>query len=172
MKGIYLGAYQAYHPEFDIVYQDINGKRDIGGDMMQIDLADYDYVIATPPCNYYSRARGNRKPSQYALNTAHLLPDIIDKLHHSKKPFIVENVRNDSAFRKLGLFDYKDIYVYRIGRHTIWSSIPFYHWIPFDYEFININGHCVDLNDRKNRQGSDNVHRIVDKWLQTIHNLN
>lgn len=31
MKVIYLGAYEALHPDFDVVYQDINGKRDIGG---------------------------------------------------------------------------------------------------------------------------------------------
>lgn len=31
MKVIYLGAYEAYHPNFDVIYQDINGKRDMGG---------------------------------------------------------------------------------------------------------------------------------------------
>ena len=31
MKGIYLGSYKAYHPHFNLVYQDINGKRDRGG---------------------------------------------------------------------------------------------------------------------------------------------
>ena len=55
MKGIYLAAFKAYHPNYDIVYQDINGKRDIGGDMMDVDLTQFDFIIATPPCNYYSR---------------------------------------------------------------------------------------------------------------------
>ena len=45
MFGIYLAAFKAYHPNHKIVYQDINGKRDIGGDMMEVDLADYDYII-------------------------------------------------------------------------------------------------------------------------------
>lgn len=31
MKGIYLASFMAEHPNYDIVYQDINGKRDIGG---------------------------------------------------------------------------------------------------------------------------------------------
>lgn len=30
-KIIYLAAYEALHKDFDIVYQDINGKRDRGG---------------------------------------------------------------------------------------------------------------------------------------------
>lgn len=172
MKGIYLGSYMAYHPNYDIVYQDINGKRDIGGDMMYVHLQPYDYIIATPPCNYYSRAAGNRH-SKYALSTAHLLPDIISKLHELKKPFLVENVRNDNKFKELGLFDYPDIYVFRIGRHTIWSSFWFYHWLPYDYEFTSLDpsnrGSCSDLGKRKFRQGSDNVHLIVETWLKTLH---
>lgn len=31
MKAIYLGAYEALHPDFNIIYQDINNKRDLGG---------------------------------------------------------------------------------------------------------------------------------------------
>lgn len=174
MKGIYLGAYTAVHPDYDIVYQDINGKRDIPGNMMDIDLSEYDFVIATPPCNYYSRESGNRH-SKYAEDTAHLLPDIIEKLRTQKKIFIVENVRNDKKFRDLGLFDYDDVYVFRIGRHTIWSSIWFYHWIPYEYEFesycdVGGNRHCRDRDNHKkrNRQGSDNVHLIVETWLKEV----
>lgn len=171
MKGIYLGAYEAYHPNWNIVYQDINGKRDLDGDMMEIDLRPYDFVIATPPCNYYSRAAGNRH-SEYAINTAHLLPDIIKKLHNLRKTFIVENVRNEKKFKELGLFNYNDIWVYRIGRHTIWSSIPFYHWLPFDYQFTSLDprwpGRCVDLGKRKDRQGSENVHIIIESWLKEL----
>lgn len=56
MKGIYLGACTANHPNYNIDYQDKYIIRDIGGDMMEIDLSPYDYIIATPPCNFYSRA--------------------------------------------------------------------------------------------------------------------
>ena len=47
MKGIYLGAYKAHHDSYDIDYQDINGLRDIGGDMLTVDLDKYDFIIAT-----------------------------------------------------------------------------------------------------------------------------
>lgn len=51
-KGIYLAAFKANHPNHNITYQDINGLRDIDGDMLQTDLTPYDFIIATPPCNY------------------------------------------------------------------------------------------------------------------------
>ena len=73
MKGIYLASYKANHPNHDIVYQDINGERDIDGDMMEIDLTPYDFIIATPPCNWWSRANYRRNTSLYALTTKHLL---------------------------------------------------------------------------------------------------
>ena len=106
MSGIYLAAFRAEHFDYDILYQDINGKRDLPGDMLQYNLDDYDFVIASPPCNYYSRANYRRDVSDYALNTKHLLPGILDKLRTYDKPFIVENVSNVPLFTKLGLFNY------------------------------------------------------------------
>lgn len=93
MKGIYLAAFKANHPNYDIVYQDILGNRDIGGDMMEVDLSPYDFIIATPPCNWWSRANYRRNTSPYALQTKHLLPDILRKLCQQDKPWIVENVK-------------------------------------------------------------------------------
>ena len=104
MKGIYLASYKALHPNHDIVYQDINGKRDIGGDMLEVDLTSYDYIIATPPCNWWSRANYRRDRSEYALKTKHLLPSILEKLCNQDKPFIVENVKNKLRFTEHGLF--------------------------------------------------------------------
>lgn len=166
MKGIYLAAYRAYHPDFNIIYQDINGNRDISGDMMDIDLDPYDFIIATPPCNYWSRARGNKKPSNYALNTAHLLPDIIFKLKDLNKPFIVENVRNDKKFKDLGILDLNNVYVYRIGRHTYWSSCMFNQWINQTVEYVKYH-HDTKIDSR---QGSVNVHNVIESWLKEIHN--
>ena len=80
MRGIYLASYEAFHQNYNLVYQDINGERDIGGDMMNVDLTNYDYVIATPPCNWWSRANWRRDSSEYSLKTKHLLIDILDKL--------------------------------------------------------------------------------------------
>ena len=93
VKGIYLASFKALHSTHDIIYQDINGQRDIGGDMLEVDLSKYDFIIATPPCNYWSRANYRRDSSEYALKTKHLLIDILNKLVKQNKPFIVENVK-------------------------------------------------------------------------------
>ena len=126
MKGIYLASYKALHEEHNIIYQDINGERDLDGDMLDIDLSNYDYIIATPPCNYWSRANYRRERSDYALKTKHLLPCILNKLIQLNKPFIVENVRNDNLFSKYGLLKLP-LYIYKIGRHTYWTNIKFYN---------------------------------------------
>ena len=160
---IYLAAYKANHQNRKIVYQDINGKRDIPGDALEIDLLKYDVIIATPPCNYYSKARGNKKPSEYALDTKHLLPDILDKLIKINKPFIVENVRNKPLFIKEGLYN-KNCYIYHVGRHTYWTNIMF-----------NPNG-IKQIQDYKyggiklvsNGQGGKNVHDVIEYWLDIV----
>lgn len=160
MKGIYLACYKAYHPGYNIDYQDINGKRDIGGDMMDVDLSKYDFVIATPPCNYYSRANWRRNESEYSLRTKLLLPKILTKLSTCSIPYIVENVRNDSLFEKMGLFSLP-CFVYRIGRHTYWTNILLPSDIQQDFENIQYLG-------RSKRQGSKNVHRVIDLWLSIV----
>ena len=96
MRGVYLGACRAYHPNYDMDYNDIVPGYHINlvCDMMNIDLNCYDYIVASPPCNYYSRANYRRLTSEYSQLTKHLLPDILLKCIRSDKPFIVENVRN------------------------------------------------------------------------------
>lgn len=172
MKGIYLASFIAYHEGHNLVYQDINGKRDIGGDMLEVDLSPYDYIIATPPCNWWSRANYRRNTSEYSLKTKHLLIDIINKLKDLNKPFIVENVRNESFFKQYGLFD-NNLKVYRVGRHTYWSNI--------DLDFSDIiqkpkveiiNGKKYYLSSqhlsRKDRQGTNEVHEVIERFIQTV----
>lgn len=84
IHGIYLGACRASHPNHNIIYQDINGKRDIDGDMLEVNIEQYDFVIATPPCNWWSQANPYYWRSEYALKTRHLLPLILIRL--AKKP--------------------------------------------------------------------------------------
>ena len=164
MKGIYLAAFIAYQENFDIVYQDINGKRDLGGDMLDINLDPYDYIIATPPCNYWSRANYRRETSTYAQQTKHLLPQILHKLIRSGKPFIVENVKGHKRFKEYGLFDLP-IYTYTIGRHVYWTNIPFYHDdLKFDYSFV---AHVT----ASKRQGGQEVHDVIQRWLLTLYTL-
>ena len=170
MKGIYLAAFRAEHPNYNIIYQDINGKRDIGGDMMEVDLTSYDFIIATPPCNWWSRANYRRDRSPYALQTKHLLPDIIKKLCEQDKPFIVENVKNKLRFGEYGLFDVP-CYVYFVGRHTYWSNVLMdlsdIHQEP-DFGH-NVNGNVILINKDGHREGGKNVHEVIERFLETIH---
>lgn len=162
MKGIYLAAYRANHPTYNIKYQDINGLRDIGGDMLDVDLEPYDFIIATPPCNYYSIANYRRDSSEYSQKTKHLLPTILKRLCYQDKPFIVENVRNYPMYEKLGLFNLP-CFVYFIGRHTYWTNIMFMSDIEQTLENIS-------SMSRQYREGGDNVHNVMEQWLHTIHN--
>ena len=175
LKGIYLASYKASHPNYDIVYQDINGKRDLGGDMMDIDLSNYDFIIATPPCNYWSRANYRRDRSPYALKTKNLLPDILKKLCSQSKPFIVENVRNSTMFAREGLFNLP-CFVYIVGRHTYWSNILI---ITSDIEQRKDNvadgvyiasKNCKD-DANSTREGGWNVHQVIERFLETLHGV-
>lgn len=162
MKVIYLAAFKALHPNFDVTYQDINGKRDIDGDMLEVDLEPYDVIIATPPCNYWSKANYRRDESQYSLMTKHLLPTILQTLVKKNKPFIVENVRNSKLFENNGLYNIPNVYVYIIGRHTYWTNIMFNHYGIYQKDDDIIN------TSKSKRQGGINVHNVIDYWLEVI----
>ena len=168
MKCIYLCACRAYHPNYDVDYNDIvpGYHINIVGDMLQVDLTAYDVLIATPPCNYYSRANWRREISDYALSTKLLLLCIIKKFNDSGKPFIVENVRNYNMFKKCGIIDYcnkNGVLVYEYCRHTYFTNL-----------FLNLNGiHQIKDNiqyksDSKNiyRQGGYNVHQVIEYFLK------
>lgn len=168
MKGIYLAAYEANHPDYDLDYQDINGKRDIAGDMMDVDLQKYDFVIATPPCNYWSVCNYRRDSSKYALLTRHLLPDIISKLCSIGKPFLVENVRNSTLFKKYNLYDFP-CFIYFIGRHTYWTNVLLSTDILQRQDFKS-GGRVIKYSDMVNchHQGGFNVHNVVEHFLSIV----
>lgn len=177
MRAIYLGAYEALHPNFDVIYQDINDKRDLGGDMLDIDLTLYDFIIATPPCNFWSIARGNRC-SQYSLDTKHLLPDIIKKCFDSGKPYVVENVINKKRFAENGIYDLVEevgCYVYYIGRHTYFTNIKLDENELKELENQNrqdfrYGGKVIMYEDMQNKkhQGGYNVHIVIDYLLKKL----
>jgi len=126
MLGIYLGACKAYHLNYRMVYQDINGKRDLGGDMLDIDVSGYDYIIATPPCNWWSQANPYYWYSEYALKTRHLLPLILIKLSKQVKPYVVECVKNIKRYRENGIFKICEKFGIRwqiVGMHVYFSNI-------------------------------------------------
>ena len=161
MKGIYLASFQANHPNHDIDYQDINGKRDLSGDMMDIDLTPYDYIIATPPCNYWSRANWRRETSEYSQKTKHLLPSIIKKLSNQTKPFIIENVMNIKMFEKHNLFNHNCL-VYVCGRHVYWTNVI------LDLRQVNQIKDDIHNTSKNQRQGGYNVHQVIEVFLNTI----
>lgn len=170
MKGIYLAAFKANHPNYDIVYQDILGNRDIGGDMMEVDLSPYDFIIATPPCNWWSRANYRRNTSPYALQTKHLLPDILRKLCQQDKPWIVENVKNKLRFTEAGLYDLP-CFIYIVGRHTYWTNVMMdLSDIHQEYDFTRKRGFTERINKDGHRQGGKNVEEVIERFLKVIHN--
>lgn len=164
MKGIYLATYKAYHPNYTMDYNDIEKTSyhvNIIGDMLSIDLVNYDYIIATPPCNYWRRANYRREISEYSQLTKHLLPNIIDKCIESGKPFIIENVKNEKMFIRHGLYN-KQCYIYKIGRHTYWTNILM-------NDKINQQDDDIQSLSGSNRQGGKNVHEVIEYWLESIH---
>lgn len=168
MKGIYLAAGKATHPGYDIVYQDILGNRDIPGDMLDVDLSKYDFVIATPPCNYWSICNYRRESSKYALATKHLLPGILKKLVDLDIPFIVENVRNFPLMDKNHLFDFP-VHVYFVGRHTYWTNVMLCTDVPQRFDF-NYGGKILKYPDMDSsyHQGGYNVEKVINVFLDTI----
>lgn len=171
MQGIYLAACKARHPNYNIIYQDIDKKYncDLSGDMLEIDLTPYDYIIATPPCNYWSKANPYYKTSEYALKTKDLLPAIIEKLALLNKPFIIENVKNFKRMSENGIFNLCNkygIYIYIVGRHTYFTNImcnlTCKQQQDFKYGGVRVN------NDGYN-QGGTNVHNVIEIWLEYIH---
>lgn len=171
MKGIYLGACRAYHPNYNIDYNDIfkaSEHINIICDMLEIDLTNYDYIIATPPCNWWSRANRRRDESYYALTTKHLLPDILLKCIRSNKPFIVENVRNYNRFLQNGIIDICEkngIFIYEYGRHTYFTNI-----LLNMYNIPQIKDNIKYTSNSKTtyRQGGLNVHVIVEYFLEML----
>lgn len=163
MKVIYLACGKARLNFPNVVYNDLFEDCDLKIDMMSVDLTPFDFILASPPCNYYSRARGNCPPSAYALETAHLLPDILNKLISSGKPFVVENVRNKPLFLKLGLFNFP-CFVYFHGRHTYWTNIMIdFHHISQSFDF-RYGGKKL----KSYIQGGDNVNNVFDFILSSF----
>lgn len=145
--------------------------------MMDINLTPYDVIIATPPCNFWSIARGNRC-SPYSLDTKHLLPDIILKLAKTNKPYVVENVINKKRFREEGIYEVTAqvrCFIYYIGRHTYFTNIQLTAKEILDLQAQNrqdftYGGHTIKYEDMQNKkhQGGYNVHLVIDYFLNKV----
>lgn len=162
-KGVYLCARLDRYNDigFDIDYNDIDPKYRCGltCDCQDIDLARYDFIIATPPCNYYSKANYRRDSSKVALLTKHLLPYCLEYCTFLQKPFIIENVNNVNLLPKK--FD-KYCYRFTFGGHTFWTNVY------FDYsDLIPVKQFKADVT-RSKRDGNYNVHCIINRFLETL----
>lgn len=172
MKGIYLFANRARHLNHDIVYNDIEEryKCDITANALSIPLDKYDFIIATPPCNWWSKANYRRNESDYALATKRLLPETIKTLAKQSKPFIIENVRNKPLMAKEGIFDLIEknyLFSQFVGRHLYISNV----WCNLECPQIqDSKANGIWINKDGYRQGGTNVHRVIEKWLDYIEN--
>ncbi len=148
--------------------------------MLDVDLTPYDVIIATPPCNYYSKLNRFRETAKYSQETKHLLPDIIRKLNDQEKPYIVENVRGHIINKLIAeQTDYKG-YIYQHGRHTYWTNVPFNpKMIEQTTEFKasisrksvskeDFKKLCSAIKTKKNVQGGNNVYNVIEYWLQVV----
>lgn len=167
MKVLYLAAGNDNLDLENVYYQDKYIQRDIGGCMLDVDLSKFDVILATPPCNYWSRANYRREVSEYSQKTKHLLPKIIKKLSKLNKPFIVENVRNKPLFEKYGLYDIPGINVYHFGRHTYWSNYD----ISNLFKFVELpKKENIQYKNRKDRQGGSDITQIFKVFVYFLNN--
>jgi hypothetical protein len=166
-KVIYLAAGYAKLQEPGITYNDLIIPRENRQDMLSVDLSDYGILIATPPCNFYSYARGSRRPSDYALNTAHLLLEVIIKFYLTSKPFIVENVTNKTTLNfiwamcaDLGLYRFKH------ARHTYITNFKFdFSSVKEEFDFSK-GGYFI--NKWSDRQGGNQVNAVFDLFIRAV----
>jgi site-specific DNA-cytosine methylase len=166
MKILYLAAgHGSINTNHEVVYQDLIIKRDLGGDMLDIDLNGYDLIIATPPCNYYSRANYRRKTSKYSNDTKHLLPEIISKLESTDVPVIIENVINKK--RMSFILEKTSLFYIEWGRHCYFTNrLVDFSSIPQKYDF-EYGGKSVQKCSKKARQGGKNVQLVFEHYIET-----
>lgn len=159
LKGIYLASKKHRIPGKTIDYNDIEKFEGINipGDMLKVDIQKYDYVIATPPCNYYSRANYRRETSKVAKETKHLLPQILKKLENYNKPFIVENVCNSTLLPKTNFYEFD------FGQHHFYTNV---------FILVPDRSYAVKQNKAKRaykyRDNNENVHLIINIFLEMI----
>ena len=160
MKGVYLCARKHRIPGYLIDYNDIEYYPGITllGDCRNIDVSQYDFIIATPPCNYYSRANYRRDVSTVAQSTKDLLPYCIDICQRSGKPFIIENVCNSSLLPKA------DCYEFDFGQHHFYTNV--FMLVPHKSFSVKQNKAYVCRNKR---DGNYNVDLIIKLFLEVIY---
>jgi len=144
----------------NITYNDLIVRRDLVCDMLAVDLSNFDIIIASPPCNYWSKANYRREASEYSQKTKHLLPEILQKLTALNKPFIVENVINKKLMGNI-IKNFKGFY-YEHGRHCYFTNVM------FNPSGIYQKKEYIEQISTKKRQGGENVNIIIEHFLDTV----
>lgn len=167
-EGVYLCSFVARFPGQDVVYNDIDPRAecDITGDAMHVDLRAFEFVLASPPCNYWSRANTNYRTSEYSLKTRHLLPSMLARLAMSGKPFVLENVRNKPRMERHKIWNLVSkfgLYVYEVNRHTYFTNRMFNPYLPKMYDFRS-GGYA--LVENKRTQGGEQVESVFRQWMR------
>ena len=166
--GLYLCAMKDRYPGYSILYNDI---KDYPGINLKMDCRNitreyFDkagFIIATPPCNYYSKANFRRETSKVAQDTKILLPWCLSLCSMLNLPCIIENVNNDNLLPTL--YD-KYFYRFKFGGHTFWTNVYLY---INDLVAVKQNKQNVC---REKRDGNPNVHMVIERFLKIIHSEN
>lgn len=167
---LYLASGYAKIKFDNVVYQDKYIFRDLGGDMLEIDIDNFDILIATPPCNYYSKLNRNRDRSEYALKTRELLPRIIEKFSNQDKPYIIENVRSHIINDLIKKSNFNG-FVIQHGRHTYWTNIwfnPVTIKQTYDFKATGRRGDGKIKRLKDNVQGGENVNQVIEYWVESL----
>ena len=123
-------------------------------------ITNFDGLIFTPPCNYYSRANWRRNTSKVALETKDILPSVLNFVHIQGMPFLVENVQNAPVFK-----DWYPYTQFTLGGHTFWSNVVDRSDF-IGYECPKQNKQFVNRNKR---DGNDVVNHVICIFLQKLY---
>ena len=172
-KVVYLAAGEAVIevPGCTIVYNDLYLNRDLKCNMLDVNLSEFDVVLASPPCNFYSRANYRRHISSYSLLTKNLLPCILSDLIVLGRPFIVENVINkklmsscDSLLKMVISGEVPGVFYYEFGRHCYFTNVDM-SGCSFKFASSNVANVCS-----RKRQGSGGVNVVFSNFLNKVVN--
>jgi len=135
----------------------------IQGDALTVDLSDFDFVWASPPCQAHTAARHS-----HGREYLDLIPQTREKLISSGKPYIIENVPGAPLLRPVllcgSMFDLR-VYRHRLFESNVELKVPFhpYHKAsvckmgrpPKQDEFIQVVGHFSDVPAARVAMGID-----------------
>lgn len=157
------GKIEIKDPAVKIYTNDKYVKTDIQKDCQQINYDEFDMIIASPPCNYWSKAnyRRDREESKYAQKTKYLLQFFLNIATNNNKPIIIENVINRKLMEK-ELKIPNNIEIVINGRHTYFSNknIQFIKKFTFEKSCNIVN------KSTKQRQGDNQVQQVFEKFIK------